>query len=170
MYIIITQSNPSCRYVGIDALIVGARVAGMDAQDRLPRMAKMRSIALICCNCVFALLSVRTVCAAESTPLPLPSDDSAVFAIGNGLWRVLLALLVIAGILLAIRWFVQRTNRASGQDASTGKSIQILERKVLGARQALLLVEVCGKKVLLHQSKGALVPLCEIEAEEGTKA
>ncbi len=133
-------------------------------------MAKMRSIALICCYCVFALLSVRLVRADESSPLPLPSDDSAVFAMGNGLWRVLFALLVIAGLLVAIRWFVQRTHRANIQNATGGKSIQILERKALGARQSLLLVEVCGKKVLLHQSRGTLAPLCEIEAEKGAKA
>jgi flagellar biogenesis protein FliO len=139
---------------------------GKDAQDRLPRMAKTRSIALICCNCVFASLSVRTVEATESTPLPMPSSESTVFSMDAGLWRVFFALLIVAGILLGIRWFIRRTFGGSSHNEVSGKTIQVIERKALGARQSLLLVKVGNKKVLLHQTKGALVPLCELECEE----
>lgn len=88
---------------------------------------------------------------------------------GHGLWNVFFVLLIIVALLFLIRWFMLRTNRAIGQSAKQGKSIQILERKALGARQSLLLVEVCGKKVLLHQSKGTLTPLCEVDPEVGAK-
>ncbi|MAI67405.1 MAG: hypothetical protein CMJ26_05975 [Phycisphaerae bacterium] len=139
---------------------------GMDAQDRLPRMAKLRSIALICCNCVFALLSVRTVEATDSISLPMPSSELTVFSMDSGLWSVFFVLLILAGLLLGIRWFVRKSTGNSTHDSASGKRIQIIERKALGPRQALLLVQIGGKKVLLHQVKGALVPLCELDASE----
>ena len=138
----------------------------MDAQDRLPRMAKLRSIALICCNCVFALLSVRTVEATDSISLPMPSSESTVFSMDSGLWNVFFVLLILAGLLLGIRCFVRKSTGNSMHDSASGKRIQIIERKALGPRQALLLVQIGGKKVLLHQVKGALVPLCELDASE----
>ena len=130
-------------------------------------MAKMRSIALNCCCCVMTWLSVRTVEAAESTPLPLPSNSTDSFSMGMGIWKVLFALAIVVAILFIIRWFAKRANVGSIYGAKSGKSIRIIERKPIGTRQALLLVQVCDKKVLLHQGKGVLTPLCEIEESEG---
>ncbi len=130
-------------------------------------MAKMRSIALHCCSSVICWLSVRSVEAAESTPLPLPSDDSVLFSMGNGVWRVILALAVVVGVILIIRWFVGRASIGGANSAGMGKTISIIERKPLGPRQSLLLVQVCNKKILLHQVKGSLTPLCEIENDGG---
>ena len=141
-------------------------MSGQDAQSRLPRMAKMRSIALNCCSCVFIWLSVRTAGAAESTPLPLPSDGSDVFSVGNGIWRVFFALAIVIAVILLIRWFVGRANNAGTVNGRSGKSITIIERKPLGPRQSLLLVQVCDKKVLLHQGRGTLTRLCEIEEKD----
>mgnify|MGYP006420000347 CR=1 FL=1 len=130
-------------------------------------MAKTRSIALHCCSSVICWLSVRTVEATESTPLPLPSDDSAVFSMGTGVWRVVLALAVVVIVILVLRRFVARASSGGVAGANSGKLITIVERKPLGPRQSLLLVQVGDKKVLLHQAKGALVPLCELDAEDG---
>jgi|TARA_B100000959_G_scaffold269019_1_gene314355 flagellar biogenesis protein FliO len=130
-------------------------------------MARTRSIALQCCSCVISWLSVRTASALESAPLPLPSENSDVFSVGNGLWRVLIALVVVVGIILLIRWFVDRANSGGTGPRGSGKLINIIERKPLGPRQSLLLVQVCDKKVLLHQSKGTLSPLCEVENSGG---
>jgi len=112
-------------------------------------------------------LSVCTASASESTPLPLPSENSGVFSMGDGVWRVFFALVVVVGIILLIRWFVSRVKNGSAETARFGKSIKIIERKPLGSRQSLLLVQVCDKKVLLHQSKGAMTPLCEVENSDG---
>ncbi|MBT4524342.1 MAG: FliO/MopB family protein [Phycisphaerae bacterium] len=136
-----------------------------DAQDRLPRMAKMRIAALYCFSCLIASLSVRTSGAAESTPLPLPSSETALFSMDIGLWRVFLALLILFAVILLIRWSVRRSSKNVGR-GEKDKSIEILERKVLGPKQSLLLVRVCGKKVLLHQGKGSFTSLCEIEESE----
>jgi flagellar biogenesis protein FliO len=137
-----------------------------DAQDRLPRMAKMRTTAFYCFSCLIASLSVRTSGAAESTPLPLPSSETPIFSMDTGLWRVFLALLILFAVILIIRWSVRRITKKVGVRGDKGKSIEILERKVLGPKQSLLLVRVCGKKVLLHQGKGSFTSLCEIEESE----
>jgi hypothetical protein len=135
---------------GEDCIHCGCSQMGKDAQDRLPRMAKMRSTALNCFSCLIVLLSVRPSDAAETTPLPLPNANSTIFSMDTGLWRVL------------IRWLARHFSKKVTRDGVSGNSIEILERKVLGPRQSLLLVKVCGKKVLLHQGKGTLTSLCEI--------
>lgn len=147
---------------GEDCIHCGCSQMGKDAQDRLPRMAKMRSTALNCFSCLIALLSVRPSGAAETTPLPLPNANSTIFSMDTGLWRVFLALLVVFVVMLLIRWLARHFSKKVTRDGVSGNSIEILERKVLGPRQSLLLVKVCGKKVLLHQGKGTLTSLCEI--------
>ncbi len=127
----------------------------------------MRSIALQCCCCVMTWLSVRTVEASETTPLPLPTDSTESFSMGMGIWRVLFALAIVVAIVFIIRWLANRANVGGISGAKSSQNIKIIERKPIGPRQTLLLVQVCEKKVLLHQAKGALTPLCEIEESEG---
>ncbi len=126
----------------------------------------MRSIALHCCSCVLSVLFVRPASGSESTPLPLPTGDQDALSMGYGLWRVLIALGVVICLIFLIRWVVKRGNGPLSVLGGGEKSIEILERKPLGPRQALLLVRVREKGVLLHQAKNTLTPLCEIDLEE----
>ena len=98
----------------------------------------------------------------------MPNASEPTFSGGLGFWGVFLALAIVVGIILLIRWVVLRSGVISSQGiGGTGKKIHIVERKALGPRQALLLVRVAGKKeVLLHQSRGVLTPLCEFEIDE----
>ncbi|MBC8310141.1 MAG: FliO/MopB family protein [Phycisphaerales bacterium] len=129
-------------------------------------MAKMRSVALQCCSCVISVLSVRTSYASESTPLPLPANAQEVLSMGLGTFRVLIALAIIVCLIIAIRWVIKRGSGSLGTVMGQGTSIEIIERKALGAKQALVLVRVKDKGVLLHQVKGNLTPLCEVDLQE----
>ncbi len=129
----------------------------------------MRSIALQCCSCVIIGLFVRDAHGSESMPLPLPTGGEDAMAMGLGGWRVFLALSCVVGLIFVIRWILKRGNGGIGAFSTKGGAIEIMERKPLGPRQSLLLVRVRKKGVLLHQSKGTLVPLCELDIEDGSE-
>ena len=129
-------------------------------------MAKMRSIALHRYRCVIAVLMVRTAAASESTPLPLPSDDQSMLSLDSGAWRVILALAVVMALVLTLQWFLRWRRGHAGVNMIGGSAIEIVERKSLGPRHWLLLVRVGKRGVLLHQGKGTLSPLCEIDFDQ----
>jgi len=130
-------------------------------------MAKMRSVALYCCSCIILVLSVRSASASESMPLPLPTESQDVLSMGMGTVKVLIALAIIICLIFAIRWAIKRGGVTLGTIGGQGTSIEIIERKALGAKQALILVRVKDKGVLLHQARGNLTPLCEVDLQEG---
>jgi len=79
---------------------VGALEKGKDAQNGKPRMAKMRFVAIICCNYVLIGLWVGPVCAVASTSLAAQSSlDQNIFSMLFDSWRVLLALGIAAGLI-----------------------------------------------------------------------
>jgi flagellar biogenesis protein FliO len=88
---------------------------------------------------------------------------------GLGTFRVLIALAIIVCLIIAIRWVIKRGSGSLGTVMGQGTSIEIIERKALGAKQALVLVRVKNKGVLLHQVKGNLTPLCEVDLQESQK-
>ena len=79
---------------------MGALEKGKDAQNGKPRMAKMRFVAIICCSYVLIGLWVGPVCAVESTSLAAQSSlDQNIFSMLFDSWRVLLALVIAAGLI-----------------------------------------------------------------------
>ncbi|MBC8523172.1 FliO/MopB family protein [PVC group bacterium] len=132
----------------------------------------IRKPAINCCTFILCELFVRpsfgSILGAQHLPLPSPKTDGTTSWLG--LWEVFFALLVIAGLIFAIRWLFGRTGL--GKTPSVGsrrRNIQIIERKPLGARQSLLLVRCRDTEVLLHQSKGRLSTLCVVEMDEDIK-
>jgi len=95
-------------------------------------------------------------------PTPKPEQVTAWL----GLWEVCFALLVITGLILAIRWMFGRMNsHKTPLMGLKNRNIQIIERKPLGGRQSLLLVRCRDTEVLLHQSRGHLSTLCVVDPE-----
>ena len=136
------------------------------------RKAMIRKQAVNCCTCIFCALYVRTSYGSTlgAKPLPLPLQKTEDTTAWLGIWEVCFALLFITGLILGIRWLFFRAGFYKSPSAgSAGRSIQILERKQIGAGQSLLLIRCCDTQVLLHQSKGRLSTLCVVEREKDKK-
>jgi len=125
----------------------------------------MRSIALNSYLCVIAVLLVRAASASETTPLPIQTDSNGVFVLDSGAWRVGIALAVLVGLVFLVQWLMRKQKGGGIGHLASGRAIQIIDRKALGPRQYLLLVQVGKRRVLLHQGKGTLSPMCEFEVD-----
>lgn len=126
----------------------------------------IRKRAIYCCMYVFCALCVHTSLgsALDAKPLPLPTEKTESSTSMLGVWEVCWALLIIACLIFGLQWIVRRSGVGGLSTASSSKRIiRIIERKPLGARQSLVLVQCRETEVLLHQSKGTLSTLCVIE-------
>ncbi len=80
---------------------------------------------------------------------------------GTGGWlRTLGALAVVAGLILAVRWFLRRWG-ASGPAGQAGP-MEVLARASVAPRQQLLLVRLGKRLVLIGASGGAMTTLAEV--------
>ncbi|MDP7009329.1 MAG: flagellar biosynthetic protein FliO [Phycisphaerales bacterium] len=119
------------------------------------------------CSCVWCALSLCTLAqnVRASQPLPIPTPKSETTAHWLGVWEVCFALLIVAAILFVIRLIFGRLGIGNTPSVGgTNRKIKIVERKPLGSRQSLLLVQCRDTEVLLHQSKNTLSTLCIVES------
>ena len=136
------------------------------------RKAMIRKRAIYCYTSILCALLVRTafagISAAQPLPIPLPIAKNTTAWLG--IWEVGFALLLIVGLILAIRWLFGRVGLGNTTVVgSKRRNIQIIERKPLGARQSLLLVRCRETEVLIHQSKGRLSTLCVVGSKPSSE-
>jgi len=80
---------------------------------------------------------------------------------GLGLDRVLLALGVVLGAILALRWLGKRFLNLPSSASAAG-AIRVLGQVALGARQQLLLIQVGRRLILAANSPTQTNALCEL--------
>ena len=102
--------------------------------------------------------------AFEKDQTPLPSDltggadaTSAATEGGSSVGRLMLGLLIVVGLLLALRWFVKRTNRERSPQA-TG-SLQVVATTPLAQGRAVHLLRVGDELVLVGSAEHGVTPL-----------
>ena len=118
-----------------------------------------RTLQLLLC---IALLVPRAVASPASSPaLPPPETTTPAFSAWSGAWQVIVALVVVAGLILALRFLLQRGGTLIGK--AGGGRIKFVERRQLGPRQSLLLVSVDDQLVLLHQQGSKMTSLCTMQ-------
>lgn len=80
------------------------------------------------------------------------------------------AVIVVLGLLIGINLYIRR--RAGQWKAASGRCIRIVEQTAFDARRRLVLVEVCGRKVLLAVAPQQVTALTEWpqkgEGDEGS--
>lgn len=129
-------------------------------------MAKTRSFAFKIYQLCVVLLLVRSAIGAESLPLPIPAENPQLFAMGGELWRLLLALAIIIGLVFGLQWIIKRVRGKGARLGDYGSKINVIERKSIGQRSCLLLIKVGRKEVLLHQDRNGITMLCELNQPE----
>ena len=126
-------------------------------------MAKTRSFAFKIYQSCAVLLLVRSAIGAESLPLPIPTENPQLFAMGGELWRLLLALAIIVGLVFGLQWIIKRVRSKGSGLSDYGSKMEVIERKSVGQRSCLLLIKVGKKEVLLHQDRNQVTMLCELD-------
>jgi flagellar protein FliO/FliZ len=97
----------------------------------------------------------------DTTPLPtdLTGGDSAAAASdgGSGVGRLVFGLIVVVGLVLALRWFVKRANRdRSPQGAG---SLQVVATTALAQGRSVHLLRVGDELVLVGSAEHGVTPL-----------
>jgi flagellar biogenesis protein FliO len=95
--------------------------------------------------------------ARDGTGAVAPASD----ALGD-LSRIILALLVVVGIIFALRWLARRLSLVPPV-GRTGRGVRLLSRTVISPKQHVLLLQV-GRRVVVVGDAGAagMRALCEI--------
>ena len=127
---------------------------------------------------VTAAASSRPAASAESRPLlrsgarktETETDGKSIGppsggTAGDDWWRMVAALALVLGLILALRWLLRRLGGGRGSPGASGE-VELLSRTPLSARHSVLLVRV-GKRVLVVGVGGDnLRTLTEIEEPE----
>ena len=99
----------------------------------------------------FLVLAVDAVTAPESPISPIMAPEMVPSYQGAFLKMFLTLLALIVGIFMMV-WIIKRL--ATGRSSSgSGKSIRVLEKKVLSPKTMLYLVDVDGKQTLIAESQ-----------------
>jgi flagellar protein FliO/FliZ len=96
----------------------------------------------------------------DQTPLPSgfgQSDAAATSSGGSGMGRLVLGLLVVAALVLALRWLVKRANRTRSPQ-SVG-SLQVVATTALAQNRAVHLIRVGDELVLVGSAEQGVTPL-----------
>ena len=80
--------------------------------------------------------------------------------------RMLSILGMMILVLLIVSWVLKRMMSTRMERLNTDSTIQILERRPLGPKAALYLLEVEGKKMVIAESPSGIHHLADLEAEK----
>jgi flagellar protein FliO/FliZ len=125
-------------------------------------------IRLLACAALAFLIAPAGALAADgfkkdTTPLPsdLTGTDTASTAAsdgGSGIGRLVFGLIVVVGLVLALRWFVKRANRDRTSPDATG-SLQVVATTPLAQGRAVHLLRVGDELVLVGSAEQGVTPL-----------
>jgi flagellar protein FliO/FliZ len=126
---------------------------------------RLRVLALTALVFLCAPAAVLGADAFEKDQTPLPSDlsgagestSTAAADGGSSFGRLVLGLLVVAGLLLALRWFVKRANRERAPQ-NLG-SLQVVATTALAQGRAVHLLRVGDELVLVGSAEHGVTPL-----------
>jgi flagellar protein FliO/FliZ len=100
----------------------------------------------------FACVVSRTIEAAASTPFAAPEQIASSSATG-GFLRVIVALLVVVGVVIAAARLARRVRGLSG---GTGSGLEVLGQLSLGTRERAVLVRVGERQLLIGVAQGSV--------------
>ena len=128
---------------------------------------------LFLCAAFLGAFGAPTALAArgEQTPLNLPDErseggEAAASSTGSGLLRLFVGMLVIVGIVLAVRWLLKTYARSKFPGLSlAADAIELLATKPLGPNRALHVVRLGEETLLIGSSEHAITSLGTVPAE-----
>jgi len=95
-----------------------------------------------------------------STSTTRPSG-AKVAPVGFDTSRVALALAIVIGLIVVLRWLAKRLFGSAAPGRSS-RAVQVLSRNVISPKQQLLVVQVGRRLVVVGDSGQQMNPLCEI--------
>jgi len=110
-----------------------------------------------------------------STPRPLgqpratstPLDASASVDASSGwILSTLSALGVVIGLIFAARWCLARMQHGGNPAATSSAAVEVLARTPIGNRQAVTLLRVGGRVIVVGDAGGAMTTLADIDDEQ----
>lgn len=118
----------------------------------------LRRFGLLCATTCIVILGCATAM-AEDQPIPKLSND-----FGPTLLQLAGAMILIVGIIYASVWLMKKYS--GGKITGGGDIISIVERRHLTPKQALYLVKVGEKHLLIGASESGLSKLSDIDNPE----
>ncbi len=80
--------------------------------------------------------------------------------------KMLSALAVVIGIMLATVWVIRKFMGRTGQDAAEGQAIRILSTRSLGPKSNLMLIDVLGQTILIGVTAGQISMITAVTDED----
>jgi flagellar protein FliO/FliZ len=82
------------------------------------------------------------------------------------LLKMVSALAVVLGIMLAALWFVRKLMKKTGTGVDDGHAIRILSTRYLGPKSSIMLVDVLGSVIVVGVTAGQISMLTTITDED----
>ena len=82
------------------------------------------------------------------------------------LLKMVSALAVVLGIMLAVLWVVRKLMKKAGKDVDEGHAIRILSTRYLGPKSSIMLVDVLGSVIVVGVTGSQISMLTTITDED----
>ncbi|RDI75994.1 Flagellar biosynthesis protein, FliO [Gaiella occulta] len=131
--------------------------------------------ALVACLAAAAAGAPAALAAGEQTPLNLPEPEGsagagAASSAGAGLMRLFVGMLVIVGLVLAVRWVLKTYARGKFPGlAAAADAIEVLASKPLAPNRTLYVVRLGGETLLIGSTDQAITRLRTIPPEDALR-
>lgn len=86
------------------------------------------------------------------------------------LLKMVSALAVVLGIMLAVLWAVRKLMKKTGTDVDDGHAIRILSTRYLGPKSSIMLVDVLGSVIVVGVTGSQISMLTTITDEESLES
>ena len=104
---------------------------------------------------------------AQETAEAIPPPQETGYEFWSAFTKMMLVLGALVGLLIVTSWFLKRLMQNRLEQLNKQQTIKIIERRVLGQKSLLYLVEVHGKRLVIGESPAGIHPITEIPFAEG---